>query len=96
MGFVSRRDSDRVLLRLRRNEAALLLAGGRLPRGHAWIERIEAPHGVPQPGAWRWQVVSPSGWSNIGSRWPVRLVMNSREIHFRPQPEGYCSVEVTP
>lgn len=72
------------------------MAGGRLPRGRAWIEGIDPPGGVRQPDAWRWQVVSESGWSNVGSRWPVRLIMNARVIHFRHEPEGCCSVEFTP
>lgn len=96
MGSLSRRDGDRLLQRLRRNEASLLLAGGRLPAGRAWIETIETPGRLREPGAWRWQVVTPTGWANIGSRWPARLIINATEIHFRPTPEGLCAVEMTP
>lgn len=96
MPYVSARVSRRLVRRLRRNYAALVMAGGSLP-GDCWVETLEAPGGVWSPGDWRWQVACVNGWSNIGSRWPLHLILNAPEIHFRPTPDRRrVNVEITP
>ena len=72
------------------------MAGGRLPDVHCWIESLTPTFGVSKPGEWRWQVMSESGFVNIGSPWAVRLVMNADHLHFHPKPEGCVTVEMLP
>ncbi len=96
--YVSRRASDLLIARLRRNLTGLLYAGGRMPEtGRAWVEGVERKPGPRDPNAVRWQVVSETGWTNIASRWPVMLVLHAPELHFRRDADGdTCLVEITP
>jgi hypothetical protein len=95
--YVSRRTSDALVARLRRNYAAVLLAGGRLPEtGRAWIEQPDRAPGEPVPeGRFRWSVVTENGWTNIGGMSPVLLVANAPTLYFHRLDDGRCCVDVT-
>lgn len=97
MSYVSRVASDGLMARLRRNQAALIMAGGRLPDEGGWIETIDYPVlTVRPPGAWRWHVVSDSGWWKVGSTWPIPLIVNAPDLYFRSDSEGRCHVDTRP
>jgi hypothetical protein len=86
--YVSRFYGDRLLRRLRRDAAALVMAGGRLPDSGAWVEGLRPPFARLGPDEWRWQVMTADGWTNVGSRWPVSLVMNAPHLYFYSADQG--------
>jgi hypothetical protein len=95
VGYVTGRLSRALIERLRRDLTGLIYAGGRLPEGRAWVESIDYPPGTRQPTDWRWRIVHENGWTNIGSPWPLALIVNAPALSYTRDPEtGDVAVEV--
>jgi hypothetical protein len=92
--FVSRRASDLLITRLRRNYAAVLMAGGHLPEhGRAWVEGTPCKPGDRLPDdTFRWTVVHENGWTNVGGMIPVPMAMHAPALDFIPIDGGRCCV----